>query len=406
MIDTPGFLDTGRPEEDIKPEILRCIVECSPGPHAFVIVLKVERFTDHEKEVITKTCQYFSEEALKYTVIVFTHGDQLPEEMTIQEFVSQSEGLMDLMQKCSGRCHVIDNKYWTGGPQTEYRSNRFQVDELLNTVDKIVMENKGVHYTNEMLQAVETEIQQEEERIRQLSGGQCQEETRKKAKMAVYKKNVVKFAKIAGKGVLIAALIGGFEVVGLVALGVKGVNTIKKAVSKKKAETGTTVKGEDSAEKAAAKPKEAAPSKAKASAGFFSSFLKIFKTKNQTAGEEVTGGGNGEVGTLEEEEAEGETEEASGTDEALMTTEEVEETTEEVIMSAAGGTLEVVGAEGPSALSEEVDGGLATAITAAVEGLATEEATIELAEASAEGIQAVGAIAEVVAEAAQHCCVQ
>uniref|UniRef100_UPI003AAD21B6 GTPase IMAP family member 7-like n=1 Tax=Centroberyx gerrardi TaxID=166262 RepID=UPI003AAD21B6 len=163
LIDTPGFFDTDKSEEQLKPETVRWITECAPGPHAFLIVLKVEKFTPQEEEVITKMSQYFSAEAFRYTAVLFTHGDQLPEGMTIQQFVSGSERLSDLVEKCGGRCHVIDNKYWNNNQQDNYRSNQFQVAELLRTVDKIVEENNGGCYTNEMLQEVEGEIQREEE---------------------------------------------------------------------------------------------------------------------------------------------------------------------------------------------------------------------------------------------------
>ncbi|XP_059211569.1 GTPase IMAP family member 8-like [Centropristis striata] len=190
LIDTPGFFDPGRSEEELKPEIVRCSTECAPGPHAFLIVLKVEKFTEHEKAVITQMCEYFSEDALKYAVIVFTHGDQLPEGMKMEEYVQQSEGLSDLVKKCGGRCHVVDNKYWKTDTEDDYRSNQFQVEELLNTIDKIVMENNGDYYTDEKLQEVEREIQKEEERIRRSSGNMSQEEVRKQAKSNVFKKQV------------------------------------------------------------------------------------------------------------------------------------------------------------------------------------------------------------------------
>ncbi|XP_049895749.1 GTPase IMAP family member 9-like, partial [Epinephelus moara] len=77
LIDTPAFFDTDKSEEELKPEIVRCITECAPGPHAFLIVLKVEKFIEQEQDVINKICQYFSEEVFKYASIVFTHGDQL-----------------------------------------------------------------------------------------------------------------------------------------------------------------------------------------------------------------------------------------------------------------------------------------------------------------------------------------
>ena len=190
LIDTPGFLDPGRSEEDMKSEMVRCITECAPGPHAFLIVLKVEKFTEQEKAVITKMCEYFSEEAFKYAAVVLTQGDQLPEGMKIEEFVSESEHLSDLVKKCSGRCHVVDNKYWKNKEQDEYRSNQFQVAELLNTIDNIVMENNGDYYTNEMLQTVEREIQKEEEHIRLLSGNMRQLEIRQQAKSRVLEKHL------------------------------------------------------------------------------------------------------------------------------------------------------------------------------------------------------------------------
>uniref|UniRef100_A0A671UQ28 AIG1-type G domain-containing protein n=1 Tax=Sparus aurata TaxID=8175 RepID=A0A671UQ28_SPAAU len=167
LIDTPGFFDTDRSEEELKPEIVRCITECAPGPHAFLIVLKVEKYTKHEQEVIHKIQEYFSEEALKYATVLFTHGDQLPDGETIEKLVSENKPLDDLVKKCGGRCHVIDNKYWKDKPKNEYRSNQFQVEELLKTIDKMVMENNGGCYTNEMLQAVEQMIQQEEEMMKQ-----------------------------------------------------------------------------------------------------------------------------------------------------------------------------------------------------------------------------------------------
>ncbi|XP_071315844.1 GTPase IMAP family member 7-like isoform X2 [Trachinotus anak] len=160
LMDTPGFMDPDRSEEELKPDILGCITECAPGPHAFLIVLKVEKFTEHEKDVIEKICQYFSEEALKYAAVVFTHGDQLPEGMKIEEFVSENEDLRDLMEKCSGRCHVVDNKYWKNNQRDEYRSNQLHVAELLYTVEKMMKENEGGCYTVKMLR--EWQAQQEQ----------------------------------------------------------------------------------------------------------------------------------------------------------------------------------------------------------------------------------------------------
>ena len=129
LIDTPGFFDPGLSEEDMKPEMMRCITECAPGPHAFLIVLKVEKFTEHEKAVITKICEYFSEDIFKYAAVVLTQGDQLPEGMKIEEFVSESEHMSDLVKKCGSRCHVVDNKYWKTNQQDEYSEHYLDMQQ-------------------------------------------------------------------------------------------------------------------------------------------------------------------------------------------------------------------------------------------------------------------------------------
>ncbi|KAG8006054.1 GTPase IMAP family member 7, partial [Nibea albiflora] len=197
LIDTPGFFDTGISEDELRPEIVRCITECAPGPHAFLIVFKVERFTEQEQAVVNKVIQYFSEEAFRYATVVFTHGDQLRNGQTIEDFIRHNELLSDLVKKCGGRCHVVDNRYWNQNPNHEYRSNQFQVEELLKTIDRMVMENNGSCYTNEMLQAVEEEIQREAERIRLLARNMSDQEIRRQAVANVSTRLSVRLAGVA-----------------------------------------------------------------------------------------------------------------------------------------------------------------------------------------------------------------
>ncbi|KAM4537010.1 GTPase IMAP family member 8-like [Odontesthes bonariensis] len=157
LIDTPGVFSPGASERELKRQIVRCVTECAPGPHAFIIVLKVEKFTEQEATVIRQIAQYFSAEAFKYSTVVFTHGNQLSEEMTIEAFLRQNKLLKDLVEKCGGRCHVVDNKYWKNNQQEEYRNNQVQVAKLLNTVENMVMEKRGGCYTTKMLKEWETE---------------------------------------------------------------------------------------------------------------------------------------------------------------------------------------------------------------------------------------------------------
>ena len=190
LIDTPGFFDTQMQEEDLKPEIVRCITECAPGPHAFLIVLKVEKYTKHEQSAIKKMQQYFSEDAFKYATVVFTQGNQLRDGMTIEDFVSQSKDLSHLVQKCGGRCHVVDNEHWN---QThKYRSNELRVKELLKTLDNTTEANEDDYYTNKMLQACYKKLQEEEHKLS--SADMSEEEIRLQAKIR-FAVNVLKVTR-------------------------------------------------------------------------------------------------------------------------------------------------------------------------------------------------------------------
>lgn len=194
-------------EQLLRDEIVRCMTECAPGPHAFLIVLKVEKFTQQEQDVIKRICQDFSEDAMKYAAVVFTHGDQLPEGTRIEEFISHNKELSNLVEKCGGRCHVVDNKYWKDNKEDDYRSNRFQVAEILRTIDKISEANNGSCYTNKMLQTIESELQKEEELIKKSSANMSVEETAIEAKKGVMNKLLIIFAGTA-TGVLVGAFLG------------------------------------------------------------------------------------------------------------------------------------------------------------------------------------------------------
>uniref|UniRef100_H2MXI9 AIG1-type G domain-containing protein n=1 Tax=Oryzias latipes TaxID=8090 RepID=H2MXI9_ORYLA len=207
LVDTCSVFDTSMSEAVLKEDLVRCITECAPGPHAFLIVFKVEKFTEQEQAVFKEICQHFSEEALKYTAVVFTHGDQLPEDMTIQDFVSMNTELRDLVEKCGGRCHVVDNKYWKQG-RGHYRSNQFQVAELLRTIDRITEANNGRWYTNETLQEAERQMQEEEHKLRE-AGNLTPVEVRERAKVIKAIKNPSEVMNLIKKVPMVGAAVGG-----------------------------------------------------------------------------------------------------------------------------------------------------------------------------------------------------
>ncbi|XP_056615384.1 uncharacterized protein LOC130430340 isoform X2 [Triplophysa dalaica] len=113
---------------------------------------KVGRYTKHENEVVEELLKLTKEEQVqKHSVILFTFGGEL-EEQTLEEFIKSQSKLQEFVNKCEGRCHVIDNKYWNDCHSGEKR-NRVQVNNLLDTIDKMVQKNGC--FASEPLQQLE-----------------------------------------------------------------------------------------------------------------------------------------------------------------------------------------------------------------------------------------------------------
>lgn len=151
VTDTPGILDTYHDADFIKKEIARCIHVSAPGPHAFLLVIQIGRFTKEEERSVTALQQLFGEEASKYMIVVFTHGDELRGQ-TIQDYVRRGHvGLQKVIQSCGSRYVVFDNrKMW----------DRDQVRRLVVKIDEMVAANGNAYFTDAMYKEAEEKRKQ------------------------------------------------------------------------------------------------------------------------------------------------------------------------------------------------------------------------------------------------------
>ncbi|XP_056311636.1 GTPase IMAP family member 7-like [Danio aesculapii] len=154
IIDTPGRCYTPINEEEVKKEMEKCIETSAPGPHVFLLVLRLdEKPTNQEKNMVKWIQENFGEEANRYTIILFIRGDQ--NKTSIEEFLANNEEMRALAEQCKGGYHVFNN--------TD-EENRSQVSELLEKIDSMLEENEGQFYSNELLM--------EAQRSRHLTGVQ------------------------------------------------------------------------------------------------------------------------------------------------------------------------------------------------------------------------------------------
>ncbi len=159
VMDTPGLFHTSMSEEHLKAEIEKSLQMSAPGPHVFLLVIKLGRFTEEEKKTVKWIQKNFGEVAMKFTLVLFTGADKL--EKTIEEFLQENTKLKELMNTTdehkTAYCAFDNTK----------KNDGAQITELVKKINTIVMKNRGQYYMQEMYQETQRKIAEEEERIRE-----------------------------------------------------------------------------------------------------------------------------------------------------------------------------------------------------------------------------------------------
>ncbi|KAM6904374.1 uncharacterized protein FYW49_014452 [Xenentodon cancila] len=184
VVDMPGFGDTHLSVEQTHAEIAKCVSLTAPGPHAFLLVVPIGRYTDYENQAVSQLSRIFGEDAVHHhTVVLFSRGDDL-EGIGIEKYLKETApaGLKALIEKCGRRYHVFNNK----DP-----SNSAQVKELLMKVDTMMKQSSRGFYTNAMFLEAEAAITEEQKRMLKERGEVEGEEEENKCRVV----EPAKFAK-------------------------------------------------------------------------------------------------------------------------------------------------------------------------------------------------------------------
>ncbi|XP_060946725.1 GTPase IMAP family member 4-like [Limanda limanda] len=208
VVDMPGFGDTHLSREEINEEIAKCVCLSAPGPHAFLLVVPLGRYTEDVNQAVGEMSKMFGEDALRHhTLVLFTKGDDL-DGMGIEEFLSKTAppGLEVLINRCSSRYHVFNNK----DP-----SNSEQVKELLMKVHMMVRQTTTGFYTNELFSKAEAAISEEQERMLRKQG---EGETRGGTSTRMRQEAVLSAEVLEKVKIMVAAVATGMAFVAIVGI--------------------------------------------------------------------------------------------------------------------------------------------------------------------------------------------
>ncbi|KAL0977822.1 hypothetical protein UPYG_G00161690 [Umbra pygmaea] len=148
LIDTPGLFDTKLTDDEVKSELERCIYMSVPGPHVFLLVMRLGRFTEEEKSSARWIQENFGEYASMYTMVLFTGEDHIGTK-SADVFLKESKELRKLVTSYGYRYHSLS---------IDKKKSPNQVRELFRKIDQMVEQNAGEYYTNEDYRVAQEKI--------------------------------------------------------------------------------------------------------------------------------------------------------------------------------------------------------------------------------------------------------
>ncbi|XP_077068017.1 GTPase IMAP family member 7 [Siphateles boraxobius] len=155
VVDTPDCLCIERPAEDVRRQFSLCAALSAPGPHAFLLCVPVHRPSNLELQILETIEKVFGPEAVsKHAMVLFTRMDRLPEDVSLDEYLSTERvDLLELVQKCGDRHHPLR----AGANAGE--------KELLIKVEQMAKESGTQFYTCPLLKEAERRVKEKEEEI-------------------------------------------------------------------------------------------------------------------------------------------------------------------------------------------------------------------------------------------------
>lgn len=135
VVDTPGFTARDSDEDQLKKRLEMIGEQSNPGPHAVVFVVRIGRMSREDSALLTALRKMFYDHPSNFSMVLFTHGDEL-RGRSIDQMIQSNSCVSALVSVSRGRFCVFDNNQ---------KGNREQVREFLRHVENIISENRGKH---------------------------------------------------------------------------------------------------------------------------------------------------------------------------------------------------------------------------------------------------------------------
>lgn len=141
LVDTPELWD----EDEVENlELVKdCLTLSLPGPHVFLLVLQVGRFTQGECEMLGHLQRILGRDFTEHTIVLFARFDgNQHRPQKINDYVAGAHStLQGLIQKCGSRFYELNVT------NSQNAMSFPQVKDLLSGISKLVASHGGRPYT-------------------------------------------------------------------------------------------------------------------------------------------------------------------------------------------------------------------------------------------------------------------
>lgn len=158
VVDTPGWwcdFSAQDTPELVKREILHSVSLSRPGPHVFLLVVKIDsEFIEKRRRAVQEHLELLRETVWSHTMVVFTKGTNTENKPFEDHVQASGKPMQWLLKKCNGGFHILDDQ------------DTSKVMELMEKIDKMVVENEGRHFEMDVKSLAEIEDRKREVELR------------------------------------------------------------------------------------------------------------------------------------------------------------------------------------------------------------------------------------------------
>lgn len=161
VVDTPGVFDTDRDNLTVQKEICRCISMTTPGPHAILFCLNMNRSTVQELEALKHYIRHFGKYLKKYLVFVFTHLDTWEDDYTDkkEEIPLVDVYIQDLPKYITSYLSKCGNRYICFNNRAMPSEKDEMTKNIIGIVETMITNNTTKFYSDEKYKEAEDILQ-------------------------------------------------------------------------------------------------------------------------------------------------------------------------------------------------------------------------------------------------------